>query len=108
MSARTTHVDVIRPGRALVTSVVRGRPDGEGFDGGIIRDGRDYQVEDGYGNTIGRARSYRAAAERLARHYGHPDAGHVEISYERDERGWSGDPAASRATAGSRRSGGRR
>ena len=94
----TTHVDVVRPGRALVTGTSTGRPDRDGFSGGIVREGRDYSVEDEYGNTIGRAKTYRAGAERLARHYD-TDPGHIEITYERDERGWSGDAEASRASA---------
>ena len=96
---RTTYVDVVRPGRALVTGSAPGRPDRETFAGGIVRDGRDYVVEDEYGIVIGRARTYRAGAERLARHYD-TDPGHIEISYERDSNGqWSGDIEASRAAA---------
>lgn len=100
---RTTHVDVIRPGRALVTGPAETRPDRKTFAGGIVRDGRDYVVEDEYGMVIGRARSYRIGAERLARHYD-TDPGHIEISYERDSEGqWSGDIAASHAAAEIRR-----
>ncbi|GAA1269780.1 hypothetical protein GCM10009609_36060 [Pseudonocardia aurantiaca] len=100
---RTTHVDVIRPGRALVTGPAETRPDRETFAGGIVRDGRYYIVEDEYGMVIGRARSYRAGAERLARHYD-TDPGHIEITYERDSDGqWSGDINASRAAAEIRR-----
>jgi hypothetical protein len=92
---RTTHVDVIRPGRALVTGPAETRPDRETFAGGIVRDGRDYIVEDEYGMVIGRARSYRVGAERLARHYD-ADPGHIEITYERDSDGqWSGEESRS-------------
>ncbi|WP_345611972.1 hypothetical protein [Pseudonocardia adelaidensis] len=96
--ARITHVDVVRPGRGLVTGrATEGQDDG--FSGEIIRDGTDYLVEDAHGVGIGRARSYRAGAERLARHYD-TDPGHVEITYERDRHGrWSGDADAARATA---------
>jgi hypothetical protein len=96
--ARITHVDVVRPGRALVTGCAAEGKD-DGFSGEIVRDGRDYLVEDAHGIGIGRVRSYRAGAERLARHYD-TDPGHVEITYERDHHGrWSGDADAARATA---------
>jgi hypothetical protein len=95
----TTYVDVIRPGRALVTGPATPTSERDTFAGGIIRQGRDYLVEDEYGMVIGRARSYRAGAERLARHYD-TDPGHIEITYERDSDGqWSGDVEASRASA---------
>jgi hypothetical protein len=87
---RVTHVDVVRPGRGLVTGPSSNRPGDEGFGGEIVREGRDYLVEDAYGVVIGRARSYRAGAQRLARHHG-ADPGHIEITYERMADGrWSG------------------
>ncbi|OLT06397.1 hypothetical protein BJF90_16495 [Pseudonocardia sp. CNS-004] len=96
--ARITHVDVVRPGRRLVTGRATDGED-DGFSGEIIRDGANYVVEDVHGIGIGRARSYRAGAERLAHHYD-TDPGHVEITYERDHHGrWSGDVDAARATA---------
>jgi hypothetical protein len=86
---RVSNVDVVRPGRALVTGQASDSAD-EGFAGEIIREGRDYLVEDAHGTVIGRARSYRAAAARLARHHG-TDPGHIEITYERTADGrWSG------------------
>jgi hypothetical protein len=88
--ARTTYVDVVRPGRGVVTGSSTTGDDG--FGGEIIREGRDYLVEDAYGTVIGRARSYRAGAQRLARHHG-TDPGHIEITYERTaDGGWSGAP----------------
>lgn len=88
--ASITHVDVVRPGRGLVTGRATEGPDDDGFSGGIVRDGSDYVVEDEYGVVIGRVRSYRAGAQRLARHHD-TDAGHIEITYERDAEGrWSG------------------
>lgn len=78
----TVFVDIVRPGRGLVT--------GQGWSGGILRD-RDYAgdvpgsgpyiVEDEAGDVIARARSYRAGALKLAEHYGHPKAG-VRVDVE--------------------------
>lgn len=100
---RTTHVDVVRPGRALVTGPATPTSERDTFAGGIIRDGHDYIVENEYGIVIGRARTYRAGAQRLARHY-NTDPGHIEISYERDANGqWSGDAEASRAATAHRK-----
>lgn len=77
-----TRVDVVRPGRGLVTG-----PRGA-FAGGIVRDGTDFLVEDGEsGCVIGRARTYRAGADRLARYYGYTPAP-VEITHEWKEFGW--------------------
>ena len=83
---RVTYVDVVRPGRALITGTTGDGGD-DGFGGEIIREGRDYLVEDAYGTVVGRARSYRAAA---ARHYD-TDPGRIEITFERTaDGGWSG------------------
>lgn len=77
----STFVDVVRPGRGLVTG-----PKGA-FTGGIVRDGTDYIVEEGEsGQVIGRARSYRSGADRLARHYGYAPSP-VEITHEWKEFG---------------------
>ncbi len=76
-----THVDVVRPGRGLVTGA------GGAFAGGIVRDGSDYIVEEGEsGCVIGRARSYQAGADRLARYYGYTPSP-VEITHEWKESG---------------------
>ncbi|MFR9804818.1 hypothetical protein ACL02T_21400 [Pseudonocardia sp. RS010] len=66
-------VDVVRPGHGLVTA--------DAFSGQIVRDGGAYLVETDTGQVIGRARSFRAGAERLARHHG-LRADSVEIDHE--------------------------
>lgn len=71
------HVDVVRPGHGLVTC---GPAD---FSGAIVRQDGTYLVETEYGDVIGRARSYRAGAERLARHHGYR-ADPVEIEHEHE------------------------
>jgi hypothetical protein len=71
------HVDVVRPGHGLVTC---GTAD---FSGSIVREDGTYLVETGTGDVIGRARSYRAGAERLARHHGFV-ADPVEIEHEHE------------------------
>ncbi|WP_214370898.1 hypothetical protein [Pseudonocardia sp. H11422] len=67
------------PGKGLVTC-----GDGD-WSGVIVRDGSSYLVEIEAGDVIGRARSYRHGAERLARHHGHR-ATSVEIEHEREFR----------------------
>ncbi|GJF03819.1 hypothetical protein [Pseudonocardia sp. D17] len=74
------HVDVVRPGHGLVTC---GAAD---FSGSIIRQDGTYLVETEHGDVIGRARSYSAGAERLARHHGFR-ADPVEIEHEREVYG---------------------
>lgn len=69
------YVDVVRPGLGLVTC---GAGD---WSGSIVRQDGGYLVETEHGAVIGRARSYRAGAERLARHHGHK-AVTVEIDHE--------------------------
>lgn len=73
------HVDVVSPGKGLVTC---GAGD---FSGVVIRTGRSYDVETEAGTTIGTARTYKAGAERLARHHGHP---HVEVRVEFERDPW--------------------
>jgi ribosomal protein L19 len=68
-------VDVVRPGHGLVTA--------EEFSGAIVRENGSYLVETATGEVIGRARSYRAGAERLARHHGFR-ADPVEIEHEHE------------------------
>lgn len=70
-------VDVVRPGHGLVTC---GTAD---FSGSIVREDGTYFVESETGEVIGRARSYRAGAERLARHHGFV-ADPVEIEHEHE------------------------
>ncbi|MGD9990115.1 hypothetical protein [Pseudonocardia sp.] len=74
------HVDVVRPGHGLVTC---GAAD---FSGSIVRQDGTYLVETEHGDVIGRARSYRAGAERLARHHGFR-ADPVEIEHEHEVYG---------------------
>jgi hypothetical protein len=78
-SCGLVHVDVVSPGKGLVTC-------GQGdFSGVIIRD-RDrggYQVETEYGTTVGTARSYRHGASVLARHHGFTPE-EVDIQHEKD------------------------
>ncbi|MFC5950800.1 hypothetical protein ACFQH9_21250 [Pseudonocardia lutea] len=71
------HVDVVRPGLGLVTCGAAG------FSGSIVREDGAYLVETEAGGVIGRARSYRAGAERLARHHGFV-ADPVEIEHEHE------------------------
>lgn len=73
------HVDVVSPGKGLVTC---GAGD---FSGTVIRSGRSYDVETEAGTTIGTARTYKAGAQRLARHHGHP---HVEVRVEFERDPW--------------------
>jgi ribosomal protein L19 len=68
-------VDVVRPGHGLVTA--------DEFSGAIVRENGSYLVETSAGEVIGRARSYRAGAERLARHHG-LRADPVEIEHEHE------------------------
>jgi hypothetical protein len=71
-------VDVVRPGHGLVTA--------DGFSGQILRRDGTYLVETDAGEVIGRARSFRAGAERLARHHGlHADP--VEVDHEHKHYG---------------------
>ncbi|WP_433506042.1 hypothetical protein ACQP04_05860 [Pseudonocardia halophobica] len=71
------HVDVVRPGLRLVTCGPAG------FSGSIVREDGAYLVETEAGDVVGRARSYRAGAERLARHHGFV-ADPVEIEHEHE------------------------
>ena len=71
------NVDVVRPGKGLVTC---GAGD---FSGAVVRAGRTYDVETEYGEVIGTARTYKAGAERLARHHGFPNV-EVIVEIERD------------------------
>ncbi|GAA4705880.1 hypothetical protein GCM10023215_52440 [Pseudonocardia yuanmonensis] len=71
------HVDVVRPGLGLVTCGAAG------FSGSIVREDGAYLVETEAGDVVGRARSYRAGAERLARHHGFV-ADPVEIEHEHE------------------------
>lgn len=71
------YVDVVSPGKGLVTC---GAGD---FSGTVIRTGRTYDVETEYGEVIGTARTYKAGAERLARHHGVPNV-EVVVEIERD------------------------
>ncbi|MEV1293859.1 hypothetical protein [Pseudonocardia sp. NPDC049635] len=76
----TVFVDVVRPGRGLVT--------GQGWQGEIVRDGSAYSVENQDQEVIGRVRSYRDGARLLAEHYGHPGQGvRVDIDHEHRRRG---------------------
>lgn len=71
-------VDVVSPGKGLVTCGV-----GD-FSGTVLRDrehASGYLVEDEWGQVIGRARSYRDGATRLARHHGHT-AARVDVEFE--------------------------
>ncbi|MCH6171285.1 hypothetical protein [Pseudonocardia alaniniphila] len=58
-------VDVVRPGLGLVTC------GGGDFSGSIVRQDGHYLVETEHGQAIGRAASYHAGAQRLARHHGY-------------------------------------
>ncbi len=69
-------VDVVRPGRGLLTC--------REFGGQLIREGGRYVVETEFGHTVGRASSYRAGAQLLARHHGYRP-GPIEID-RREER----------------------
>lgn len=70
-------VDVIRPGRGLLTC-----PE---FGGEIVRDNGRYVVEAEGGHVVGRASSYRQGAELLARHHGYqPGPIEIDRSEERD------------------------
>jgi hypothetical protein len=71
-------VDVVRPGHGLVTA--------DGFSGQIVRQDGTYLVETDAGEVIGRARSFRAGAERLARHHG-LRADPVEVDHEHKHHG---------------------
>lgn len=53
------------------------------FSGAIVRQDGTYLVETEHGDVIGRARSYRAGAERLARHHGYR-ADPVEVEHEHE------------------------
>ena len=68
-------VDVVQPGKALVTL------GGTGTGGTVLRDGGRYRVENDHGAHVGHASSYRAAARLLARHLGYTP-GPVEIEHE--------------------------
>lgn len=77
--AVTVHVDVVAPGRGLVTC---GAAD---WSGSITRqDDRRYWAETEDGHVVARARSYRDGAQRLARHHGHTTAS-VVVDFERDD-----------------------
>ncbi|NMI01053.1 hypothetical protein [Pseudonocardia acidicola] len=74
-------VDVVGPGKGLVTCGA-----GE-FSGTVIRDRErrsGYLVETEWGDVIGRARSYRHGAARLARHHGLV-ADPIEVEFETDD-----------------------
>lgn len=75
-------VDVIRPGRGLLTCAE--------FGGQIVRDGGRYVVETEFGHVVGRASSYRLGAELLARHHGYTP-GPIEID-RREERDGNAPP----------------
>lgn len=66
-------VDVVRPGRGLVTC--------REFHGELIRENGRYVVETEGGHVVGRASSYRAGAQMLARHHGYRP-GPIEIEHE--------------------------
>lgn len=68
-------VDVVEPGKALVTL------SGTGTGGTVLRDGGRYRAENDHGALVGHASSYRAAARLLARYYGFTP-GPVEIEHE--------------------------
>ena len=68
-------VDVVQPGKALVTL------GGTGAGGTVLRDDGRYRVENDHGALIGHASSYRAAARLLARYHGYTP-GPVEIEHE--------------------------
>ncbi|WP_255426207.1 hypothetical protein [Pseudonocardia sp. C8] len=68
-------VDVVQPGKALVTLGATGH------GGTVLRDGGRYRVEDDHGALVGHASSYRAAARLLARYHGFTP-GPVEIEHE--------------------------
>lgn len=74
-------VDVVSPGKGLVTS---GAGD---FSGAVVREGGRYVVEDEWGEVIGRAGSYREGAARLARHHG-CTADPIEVVFEHRDQ-WS-------------------
>lgn len=78
-------VDVIRPGRGLLTCAE--------FGGQIIRDGSRYVVETEFGHVVGRASSYRLGAGLLARHHGYTP-GPIEID-RREERDGNAAPRPS-------------
>lgn len=66
-------VDVVRPGRGLVTC--------REFHGELIRQDGRYLVETEFGHVVGTAPSYRAGARMLARHHGYRP-GPIEIEHE--------------------------
>lgn len=68
-------VDVVQPGKALVTLGATGH------GGTVLRDGGRYRVENDHGALIGHASSYRAAARLLTRYHGYTP-GPVEIEHE--------------------------
>ena len=68
-------VDVVQPGKALVTL------GGTGAGGTVLRDANRYRVENDHGANVGHASSYRAAARLLARYHGYTP-GPVEIEHE--------------------------
>ena len=68
-------VDVVQPGKALVTLGATGA------GGTVLRDGGRYRVENDHGALVGHASSYRAAARLLARYHGYTP-GPVEIEHE--------------------------
>ena len=68
-------VDVVEPGKALVTLGATGQ------GGTVLRDGGRYRVENDHGALVGHASSYRAAARLLARYHGFTP-GPVEIEHE--------------------------
>ena len=75
-------VDVIRPGRGLLTCAE--------FGGQIVREAGRYVVETEFGHVVGRASSYRLGAELLARHHGYTP-GPIEID-RREERDGNAPP----------------
>jgi hypothetical protein len=80
-------VDVVRPGKALVSG------ERTPIAGHILRDthheyGAPYYVENEDGRVIGTARTYKAGAEKLARHYGY-QPGAVVVEHEWRQHGWT-------------------
>ncbi|TCK27118.1 hypothetical protein [Pseudonocardia endophytica] len=75
-------VDVVRPGRGLLTC--------REFGGELLRDNGRYVVETEFGHVVGRASSYRAGAQMLARHHGYRP-GPIEID-RREERDGNAPP----------------
>lgn len=91
MSARTVYVDVVAPGRALVTASDTAGPRGAGWSGAVgqVAGERRWYAEDGEsGMVIGHGRPPRAmhaAVAVLAAYYGDDPADlDVVVEVERD------------------------